>query len=80
MDCKSKVARAFGILVDEVDPAKESSYCSALYVGLRFCGPKSKLALEREEDELGTSDEEKENREIQEDEEEVHDEKSSENG
>nr|XP_039259146.1 gametogenetin-binding protein 2-like isoform X1 [Styela clava] len=55
-DCKSKVARAFGILVDEIDPKKETGYCSALYVGLRFCGPKSKLALEREAEERASCD------------------------
>lgn len=36
-ECKSKVIRAYNILVGEVDSAKEKGYCPALYEGLRCC-------------------------------------------
>lgn len=60
-DCKSKVARAFGILVDEIDPSEESGYCRALYAGLRFCGPKSEKDFGKpEDDDSGDYDEDSE--------------------
>ena len=36
-ECKSKVLRAYNILIGEVDSAKEKGYCPALYEGLRCC-------------------------------------------
>lgn len=36
-DCKSKVLRAYNILVGEVDSSKEKGYCAALYEGLCCC-------------------------------------------
>ncbi|WAR02768.1 GGNB2-like protein [Mya arenaria] len=36
-ECKSKVLRAYSILVGDVDSAKEKGYCPALYEGLRCC-------------------------------------------
>lgn len=36
-ECKSKVLRAYSILVGDIDSAKEKGYCPALYEGLRCC-------------------------------------------
>lgn len=36
-ECKSKVMRAYEILVGDVDSTKEKGYCPALYEGLRCC-------------------------------------------
>lgn len=36
-DCKSKVIRAYNILVGEVDSSEEKGYCAALYEGLCCC-------------------------------------------
>lgn len=36
-ECKSKVLRAYSILVGDLDSAKEKGYCPALYEGLRCC-------------------------------------------
>ncbi|XP_047463952.1 gametogenetin-binding protein 2 [Mugil cephalus] len=36
-DCKSKVLRAYNILIGEVDCSKEKGYCAALYEGLCCC-------------------------------------------
>ena len=36
-ECKSKVLRAYSILVGDVDSTKEKGYCPALYEGLRCC-------------------------------------------
>ncbi|CAM9336236.1 unnamed protein product, partial [Lampetra planeri] len=36
-DCKSKVLRAYNILVGELDCSKEKGYCAALYEGLCCC-------------------------------------------
>ncbi|XP_074528739.1 gametogenetin-binding protein 2 isoform X2 [Halichoeres trimaculatus] len=36
-DCKSKVLRAYNILVGELDCCKEKGYCAALYEGLCCC-------------------------------------------
>ncbi|KAM3601913.1 uncharacterized protein V6R79_021073 [Siganus canaliculatus] len=36
-DCKSKVLRAYNILVGELDCTKEKGYCAALYEGLCCC-------------------------------------------
>ncbi|XP_064653255.1 gametogenetin-binding protein 2-like isoform X2 [Lineus longissimus] len=36
-DCKSKVQRAYSILVGEVNSNSEKGYCPALYEGLRCC-------------------------------------------
>ncbi|XP_029467515.1 gametogenetin-binding protein 2 isoform X1 [Rhinatrema bivittatum] len=36
-DCKSKVLRAYNILIGELDCSKEKGYCAALYEGLRCC-------------------------------------------
>lgn len=36
-ECKSKVIRAYSILVGDIDSAKEKGYCPALYEGLRCC-------------------------------------------
>ncbi|XP_033747356.1 gametogenetin-binding protein 2-like [Pecten maximus] len=36
-ECKSKVQRAYNILVEDIDCTKEVGYCAALYEGLRCC-------------------------------------------
>ncbi|XP_069136563.1 gametogenetin-binding protein 2-like [Argopecten irradians] len=36
-ECKSKVQRAYNILVEDIDCTKEAGYCAALYEGLRCC-------------------------------------------
>ncbi|XP_060075990.1 gametogenetin-binding protein 2-like [Ylistrum balloti] len=36
-ECKSKVQRAYNILVEDLDCSKEVGYCAALYEGLRCC-------------------------------------------
>ncbi|XP_014662707.1 PREDICTED: uncharacterized protein LOC106805568 isoform X3 [Priapulus caudatus] len=36
-ECRSKVLRAYSLLVGEVDSTKEKGYCAALYDGLRCC-------------------------------------------
>ncbi|OWF44311.1 gametogenetin-binding protein 2-like [Mizuhopecten yessoensis] len=36
-ECKSKVQRAYNILVEDLDCTKEVGYCAALYEGLRCC-------------------------------------------
>lgn len=36
-ECRSKVLRAYSILVGEVDSSKEKGYCPALYEGLKCC-------------------------------------------
>lgn len=36
-ECKSKVLRAYSILVGDLDSSKEKGYCPALYEGLRCC-------------------------------------------
>ena len=36
-ECKSKVLRAYSILVGDLDCTKEKGYCAALYEGLRCC-------------------------------------------
>jgi len=38
-ECRSKVMRAYDILVDELDPSKEKGYVSSLYEGIRCCPP-----------------------------------------
>ncbi|XP_071946625.1 gametogenetin-binding protein 2-like [Antedon mediterranea] len=36
-ECKSKVTRAFNILIGEIEPSKEKGYCAHIYDGLRSC-------------------------------------------
>ncbi|XP_074640897.1 gametogenetin-binding protein 2-like isoform X2 [Tubulanus polymorphus] len=36
-DCKSKVLRAYNILIGEIDSSKEKDYCPTLYDGLKCC-------------------------------------------
>ena len=36
-ECKSKVLRAYSLLVGEVDKNNEKGYCPALYDGLKCC-------------------------------------------
>ncbi|XP_070572373.1 gametogenetin-binding protein 2-like isoform X2 [Ptychodera flava] len=36
-ECKSKVMRAYNILIGEVDSCQEKNYCPTLYEGLRCC-------------------------------------------
>ncbi|XP_033108996.1 gametogenetin-binding protein 2-like isoform X2 [Anneissia japonica] len=36
-ECKSKVMRAYNILIGEIEPTKEKGYCAHLYDGLRCC-------------------------------------------
>ena len=36
-ECKSKVLRAYNILIGEVDHTTEKGYCAQLYEGLRCC-------------------------------------------
>ncbi|XP_033628175.1 gametogenetin-binding protein 2-like [Asterias rubens] len=52
-ECKTKVMRAYSILVGEVQPCEEKSYCSALYEGIRCCPLEKHIHLLCETDFIG---------------------------
>ncbi|XP_022102167.1 gametogenetin-binding protein 2-like isoform X2 [Acanthaster planci] len=52
-ECKTKVMRAYSILVGEVQPCEEKGYCSALYEGIRCCPREKHVHLLCETDFIG---------------------------
>ncbi|XP_038075546.1 gametogenetin-binding protein 2-like isoform X2 [Patiria miniata] len=52
-ECKTKVMRAYSILVGEVQPCEEKGYCSALYEGIRCCPRDKHIHLLCETDFIG---------------------------
>ncbi|CAG0914439.1 unnamed protein product [Notodromas monacha] len=42
LECRSKVLRAYSILVGDADPSKEKGYLPSLYEGIRICPPPDK--------------------------------------
>ncbi|KAI0208700.1 Gametogenetin-binding protein 2 [Lamellibrachia satsuma] len=49
-ECKSKVLRAYSILMGDLDSSKEKGYCPSLYDGLRCCPGERHLHIECETD------------------------------
>ena len=49
-ECKSKVLRAYSILMGDLDTSKEKGYCPSLYDGLRCCPGERHLHIECETD------------------------------
>lgn len=45
-ECRTKVLRAYFLLVEEPDPSKEKGYVSALYSGIKRCLPDKHLHLQ----------------------------------
>ncbi|GLV41944.1 uncharacterized protein CBL_00406 [Carabus blaptoides fortunei] len=49
-ECRTKVLRAYTLLVEEPEPCKEKGYVSALYAGIKRCLPDKHLHLQTKTD------------------------------
>lgn len=49
-ECRTKVLKAYTLLVEEPDPTKEKGYVSALYSGIKRCLPDKHLHLQTKTD------------------------------
>lgn len=45
-ECRTKVLRAYALLVEESDPCREKGYVPALYLGIKRCIPEKHIHLE----------------------------------
>jgi len=45
-ECRTKVLRAYTLLVEESDPCREKGYVPALYLGIKRCIPEKHIHLE----------------------------------
>ncbi|CAF0813643.1 unnamed protein product [Didymodactylos carnosus] len=53
-ECKTKVLRAYDILVNNVDHTREKGFCSALYDGLRCCSHDKHIHVQAEKGFVGS--------------------------
>lgn len=44
-DCRTKVLRAYWLLVEEPEPTREKGYIPALYAGIKRCLPEKHIHL-----------------------------------
>lgn len=49
-ECRTKVLKAYNLLVEETEPCKEKGYVSTLYAGIKRCLPEKHLHLQTKTD------------------------------
>lgn len=52
-ECRTKVLRAYSLLIEEPDPGREKGYSPALYAGIKRCLPEKHIHLQTKTDYIG---------------------------
>ncbi|GLH06233.1 Gametogenetin-binding protein 2 [Gryllus bimaculatus] len=52
-ECRTKVLRAYALLIEEPDPCREKGYVPALYAGIKRCLPEKHIHLQTKTDYIG---------------------------